>query len=116
MASHKIKLSTLHDIDKGVAEILFDREIAKAIADCRDRAALQKPREVTLKVRLVPHQNDPEDVIVTLEVTPCKVPGSVSDPVRMQTNGKNEATFQSESNDNPHQPDLGFETAGDAEN
>ena len=116
MAKFKLGLDSLAQVDDGLAKAMFDKEIAKSIADCRDRPRLLRPREVTVKLKMHPHPQDEEDVVIAIEVAQAKLPGAVTDTVRMQTNAKGEATFRSEFNDNPHQQSLYDGDGKDQEN
>ena len=54
MAMEKVSLATIHLIDDGSLQQLFDRAIKNALADCDDRPADETAREVTLKFSIVP--------------------------------------------------------------
>ena len=50
----KFQLSTLSKIDEGRVERAFDFALARLIADCKDRPALDEGRKLSLTITLTP--------------------------------------------------------------
>lgn len=115
MAKFSLAMDSLHQLDNGVPAKIFDREVKKAIADCRDRNKLDKARSIGMTLKLTPHETDPDDVILELEITSVKLPPTTCDAVRMSTNNGNQAHFRSEFNTSPNQQSLFDAAAGKGE-
>ena len=89
----------------------FDKRVAAAVEDCRQRPGIKKAREVTLTVKLTPHPQDADDVFVDHEVK-AKLPIKRIDTYRMQATNNNGLKFQPNS---PEQPDQeGFDFGEDS--
>lgn len=87
MAIEKFRLSTLASIDEGRIREAFEKELKRAEADCKDRPALKKPREVVLVAVLVPvlgHDGECESVDVRFEIQ-AKVPRRTSKVYNMRS-------------------------------
>ena len=80
MATAKLELSTLHHLSEGLAQD-FLQQIEAAVADCHQRPSLAKRREVTLKLSITPHPEDPDDVLIE-PVTTRKMPARMLEPIR----------------------------------
>lgn len=106
MAKFSLAMDSLAQLDNGLPAGVFDREVKKAIADCRDRHRLDKARTISMTVKITPHETDEEDVRVEVEISSVKLPAASFDSVRMTTNRDNSAHFRSEFNDSPNQVSL----------
>lgn len=54
MAVHQLTLDSLRNLDLGKASTMFDLALGRLAADCLDRPADDRPREVTLKLIVKP--------------------------------------------------------------
>lgn len=64
MTTDSLNMSTLEKAcPDAVAEWL--RVLTDAVLDCRSRPSCTKKRSVTLKLDIVPHPNDPDDVVIS---------------------------------------------------
>ena len=70
----------------------FDDQLLAAVADCRQRPSLAAKREVTLKLTIVPHPEDPDDVLIE-PVTTRKTPARHIDKIRARRTRKNQLQF-----------------------
>jgi hypothetical protein len=95
------KLQTIHQIGKLAED--FDALLAAAVADCKSRPGMTKPREITLKVIVTPSTEDERDVVVK-SLVGAKTPGRGALPYLMQATAKNELMFNP---DSPIDPDQG---------
>lgn len=116
MPKFSLAMDSLHQLDNGLPAMIFDREVKKAIADCRDRNKLDKARTIGMTLKMTPHDTDPDDVFLELEITSVKLPPASFDAVRMTTNNGNQAHFRSEFNESPNQQSLFDAAAGKGEN
>lgn len=91
MSSAKLELSTLHHLSAGL-EADFKQQLEAAVADCRQRPALAKKREITLKLSIYPHPEDPDDVIIE-PVTTRKMPARYVEPVRGRRGRNDQLVF-----------------------
>lgn len=55
----QVTLETLHLLSPGLAADFTD-QLEAAVADCRQRPALAQKREVTIKLTIKPHPEDPD--------------------------------------------------------
>lgn len=86
-----LTLETLHKLSPGLASDFID-QLEAACADCRQRPALAKPREVTIKLTITPHPEDPDDVLIE-PVTTRKTPARRIEPIRARRTHKNQLQF-----------------------
>lgn len=56
-----LTLATIKELDFGKIQAAFDAALSRCVADCEDRPKEQKPREVTMKFRMVPKIDDTKD-------------------------------------------------------
>lgn len=49
-----LRLGTIAKLDQGVIAAAFDAELASALNDCEDRPHTEKPRTITLTIKLTP--------------------------------------------------------------
>lgn len=80
MDTATLTLETIHHLSPDLAED-FRQQLDYAVADCRQRPALAKAREVTIKLAITPHPQDPDDVLIE-PVTTRKTPARVIGPIR----------------------------------
>jgi len=95
------KLESLHKVGHLAED--FDGLLLQAVQDCRARPGMQKPREIKVTVRVMPDKQDPEDVIVTSQVT-SKSPAREASPYKMQSTHNGGLKFAPSS---PMEPDQG---------
>lgn len=91
METVTLNLETLHRLSEGLAED-FTQQVEAAVQDCRQRPSLAAKREVTLKLTIIPHPEDPDDVLIT-PVTTRKTPARNIEPVRARRTPKNQLQF-----------------------
>jgi len=58
MALIEVSSAKLAEFDRGILGLALDLELAKAVADCRDRPAEKAAREIVLTIRLRPNPPD----------------------------------------------------------
>lgn len=58
---------TMSTLEKACPEAAAEwlRIVTDAVQDCRSRPSCTKKRTVTLKLDIVPHPNDPDDVVIS---------------------------------------------------
>lgn len=91
MKSATLELSTLHMLSPDLADD-FSQQVEAAVADCRQRSSLAKPRIVELKLTITPHPEDPDDVLIE-PVTTRKTPARHIMPIRARRTTKNQLQF-----------------------
>lgn len=69
----------------------FQEKLSAAVQDCK-QFRNDKPRDVTLKLRIVPHPNDPDDVIITPQVG-SKTPARQHAPFRARGTARGQLHF-----------------------
>lgn len=106
MPKSVFRLESLHKIDALKED--FDKLLAQAVADCRDRPGLKKAREIKLTIKISPHEQDPDDVVVEQTCT-AKVPARAIDRYRMQRTHNDGLKFQPNSPIDPDQESLPFD-------
>ncbi len=89
-------------------ELSFDEQLASCVRDCMERPGLSRTREVTLKVRLTPYVEDPDEVDVECEVS-SKVPTRKIDKYHMLITTQGGLKFQPDAPLSPDQNTLDFE-------
>lgn len=91
MQTATLTLSTLHQLSEDLADD-FRQQLESAVADCRQRPSLADKREVTLKLVIIPHPQDSDDVIIK-PVTTRKMPARYLDDIRARRTDKNQLQF-----------------------
>ena len=91
MQTKTLDLATLHLLSEDAA-VDFMQQLEAAVLDCKQRPSLAAKREVTLKLTVTPHPEDPDDVTILL-VTTRKTPAREIDPVRARRTPKNQLQF-----------------------
>lgn len=91
MTTTTLDLTTLHRLSDDLA-VDFFQQIEAVVLDCRQRPSLAAKREVTLKLTVTPHPEDPEDVVI-LPVTTRKTPARKIDPIRARRTQRNQLQF-----------------------
>ena len=91
MQTTELTLRSLHLLSPGLADD-FAEQLENAIRDCRQRPSLAAKREITLKIAITPHPEDPDDVSIA-PVTTSKTPARKIDPVRARRTPKNQLQF-----------------------
>jgi hypothetical protein len=86
-----LTLETLHYLSEGLRAD-FDQQLAAAVADCKIRPAINKPREIKLLLRIKPHPQDADDVLIE-PVTTTKTPARAVDPIRARRSAKGQLQF-----------------------
>jgi hypothetical protein len=91
MKTANLELKTLHLLSDDLT-VDFVQQIEAAVLDCKQRPSLSAKREVSLKLTVTPHPEDPEDVVI-LPVTTRKTPARKIDPIRARRTGRNQLQF-----------------------
>jgi hypothetical protein len=91
MKAFTLTLSTLHQLSPELADD-FAQQIEAATADCRQRPSLAKKREVSIKLTIIPHPEDPDDVLIA-PITTRKTPARHIQPIRARRTPKNQLQF-----------------------
>ena len=91
MKTSTLTLETLHLLSEGLRDD-FTQQVEAAVADCRQRPTLPDRREVTLKLVITPHPEDPDDVLIH-PVTTRKTPARKIEPIRARRSRKNQLMF-----------------------
>lgn len=91
MQTATLTLETLHMLSGGLADD-FKQQIESAVQDCRQRPSLADKREVTLKLTITPHPEDPDDVLIQ-PVTTRKMLARRIEAVRARRTQKNQLQF-----------------------
>ena len=105
----KIDLSALGQFDGGCIAAALDREVAYAVADCRDRPAEDKVRKVLLQIELIP-QPDPStgdvDAVEMKFQVKSTIPTRKSRKYSVGVKPNNTLYYNSDSPDNVNQGTL----------
>lgn len=91
MNSTELSLRSLHLLSSGLADD-FQQQLEAAVADCRQRPSLPNKREITLKLSVKPHPEDPDDVLIE-PVTTRKTPARKIEPIRARRTRANQLQF-----------------------
>lgn len=91
--SATLSLQTLHLLSQGLTAD-FAEQVQAAVIDCRQRPSLAAKREVTLKLTITPHPEDPDDVLIE-PVTTRKTPARKLEPIRARRSAHNQLLFDS---------------------
>ena len=63
------------------------------VADCRKRPGLAKHRTVKVEIKIKPHPQDPDDVVIE-PVTTSRTPAKALDPIRGRCTRRNQLQFE----------------------
>lgn len=91
MQTTELSLRTLHQLSPGLADD-FQQQLEAAVLDCKQRPSLAEKREVSIKLTVTPHPEDPDDVSIQ-PVTVRKTPARKIDPIRARRTPKNQLQF-----------------------
>jgi len=91
MSTTELSLKSLHLLSPGLADD-FQQQLEAAVQDCKQRPSLPDKREVTLRLAVTPHPEDPDDVAIQ-PVTTRKTPARKIDPIRARRTPKNQLQF-----------------------
>jgi len=94
MQTAALKLETLHLLSAELRND-FEEQMKVAVSDCRRRPAYGKPREVKIQIRIKPHPDDADDVLIE-PVTTLKTPARQLDPVRARRSRNDQLQFDFE--------------------
>ena len=86
-----LTLKSLHLLSPGLAAD-FDEQLTAAVLDCKQRPALGKARELTIKLTIIPHPEDADDVLIQ-PVTTRKTPARKIESVRARRSRRNQLQF-----------------------
>ena len=87
----QLTLKSLHLLSSGLAAD-FDQQLESAVSDCRQRPSLPDKREITIKLTIKPHPEDPDDVLIE-PVTTRKMPARKIESIRARRTAKNQLQF-----------------------
>jgi len=91
METTHLSLKSLHLFSPDLAED-FDSQLSAAVADCRERPSLKAKREVNIRLVIIPHSDDPDDVTIEA-ITTRKPPARKLDPIRARRTARNQLQF-----------------------
>lgn len=91
MHTTELSLKSLHLLSDGLAED-FAQQLSAAVEDCKQRPSLAAKREITLKLTVTPHPEDPDDVLIE-PVTTRKTPARKIEPIRARRTRRNQLQF-----------------------
>lgn len=91
MQTTELTLKSLHLLSPGLAAD-FDEQLQAAVLDCKQRPSLAKKREITIKLSILPHPEDPDDVAIQ-PVTTRKTPARTIEIVRARRSKRNQLQF-----------------------
>lgn len=86
-----LSLATLWRLSPDLEED-FQQQLEAAVADCKQRPSLAEKREVTLKLTITPHPQDPDDVYIE-PVTTRKTPARKIQAIRARRSARNQLQF-----------------------
>lgn len=91
MQTATLDLATLHRLSPGLAAD-FREQIEAAVLDCKQRPTLAEKREVTIKLTIIPHPEDADDVLIN-PVTTRRTPARKLEPIRARRTTRNQLQF-----------------------
>lgn len=91
MNTTQLDLKSLHLLSDGLRED-FAQQIEAAVQDCKQRPSLAAKREITLKLTITPHPEDPDDVLIQ-PVTTRKMPARKIESIRARRSASNQLQF-----------------------
>jgi hypothetical protein len=101
-----LTIDTLGDLDGGMVRAAVNQLLAAAIHDLEDRGHDEKPRKVVIEVSLTKINEEQVGVVVSASARLPKVqPRPTITMLRLQQ-GKPAITFQSQSPQDPRQPNF----------
>ena len=106
MSKAVFTLKTLHRLQR--LESGFNESLTAAVDDCKRRPGLKKAREITIKVKVLPDESEPEDCVVVTTLS-SKFPNRLIDPYKMQSTKNNGLKFEPSSPMNPDQNSFDFD-------
>jgi len=113
---HELTLESLANLDGGRVGTAFQLSLKRAIQDCEDRPGVKKPREITLKMQILPvaaAEDSICDEVAWQAVVSDSVPKRQTRiySARVRSGGK--AAFNDESLDDVNQMSLGLDGEDD---
>lgn len=91
MQTTELTLESLWKLSTDLADD-FKQQLEAAVADCKQRPSLAEKREVTIKLTVIPHPQDPDDVEIH-PVTTRKTPARKIAPIRARRTPRNQLQF-----------------------
>lgn len=118
MAQLTLTLGSIEKMERGMISEAFNQEVERVVKDISDRPGVDAPREVTMKVKIFPEQ-DENGVVTTGKIAfnfGSKMPARESREIAVLigANGKDQLVFNPESIDNARQRTID-ETIGNPE-
>lgn len=113
MPQENLSLESLPSVLDGAIGRVFDRKIKGILGDLEDRPDLNKPREITLTIKMVPRaqyndntrQHDLDGIALTFSVK-SKVPDAAAQMNQIAKVKGGEIVFATETPEDPDQLDL----------
>jgi len=97
METTELTLKSLHLLSPGLADD-FGQQLDAAVLDCRQRPSLAQKREIQIRLTIIPHPEDPDDVLIQ-PVTTRKTPARKIDTIRARRTPKNQLQFDFSADD-----------------
>ena len=91
MKTTDLTLRSLFLLSEGLTDD-FAQQLEAAVLDCKQRPSLPDKREITIKLTVTPHPEDPDDVLIQ-PVTTRKTPARKIEPVRARRTPRNQLQF-----------------------
>ncbi len=92
MSDNTITAASIRGQCKDLSQEDFDKQLTALVEDCKARPGINKARELTLKLRIKPHPEDPDDVMIS-PVTTRKMPARGIEPIRARRTPRNQLQF-----------------------
>lgn len=89
--SAELELKSLYLLSPGLAAD-FREQLVAAVLDCRQRPSLAAKREITIKLAITPHPEDPDDVLIH-PVATSKTPARKLEAIRARRTPRNQLQF-----------------------
>lgn len=91
MPTTRLTLKSLAIFSPGLAAD-FDQQLEAAVLDCKQRPSIAAAREVSIRLSIVPHPEDADDVLIS-PVTTRKIPTRKIEPIRAMRATRNQLLF-----------------------
>ena len=92
MDTMQLTLRSLHLLSPGLADD-FQQQLEAAVMDCKQRPSLSAKREITIRLTVIPHPEDPDDVLIQ-PVTTRKTPARKIERVRARRTPRDQMLFE----------------------
>ena len=91
MKTATLTLARLHELSPDLTAD-FTHQLSVAVRDCKEKPQVKDPREVTVKLKIRPHPEDGDDVLIT-PVTTIKMPPRKNESIRARRTHRGQLQF-----------------------